>query len=458
MLLFGEQRNFALDTAHYVAACCSRRAGKSYGIAYKLLKKATEFPRSHCLYIVQSRETAKDIIWTPLLEMDHKLELGLRFRENDGNIILPNGSKILLKGASTKREAEKMRGDKYPIAVIDEAQAFGTSLMEYMIDEVLNPATIDYGDAGQICITGTPNAACAGFFYESTEGRKGGWSVHHWTLRDNPHLAVDQDQWLREERARRGWQEDHPKYLREYCGVWVRDAEGLVYRFSDGINTIDSFRPQAADDWEYVLGVDLGYNDPTAFVVLAYSESLGQAHVVTSWKESGLTPSRVAAEVEAMSRDFHFSRVVCDTGGFGKGYAEEMRQKHGIPIVPAQKRDKAAFVEMMNSDLASGILKIAADENEELIEEMRLLQWDIEKLDTTGKLLEDKRFHNHLCDAALYAWRDCFHHSEDWEETPPKRGTKEWAEAEERRADEATMKQYGSQNQSSWWEDGASAE
>ena len=453
-LLFGAQRRFVADPAHNVAACYSHHTSKSYKVAFKLLEKGFQFERSHCLYIVQSRETAKDIIWAPLQELDAKLELGLKFRENDGNVILPNGSKILLKGGGTKREVDKLRGGKHPLVVIDEAQGFGTVILDYLLEEVIEPATLDYGRDGQVMLTGTPNAACAGYFYEATHG-KHGWAVHHWTMVDNPHLP-DPEGWISAKQERNGWPDDHPKLLREYRGVWVRDAEGLVYRFNDLINTIPTFRPQDAPDWEYILGIDLGYNDPTAFVIVAYSEALGQAQVVSSYKESGLTPSRVAAEVESLLQDYRVSRVVADTGGFGKGYVEEMREKHGIPVLAAKKRDKAAFVEMMNSDLASGTLKIATDENQELIDEMRLLQWDVDKLESTGKLIEDGRFANHLADALLYAWREAYHHTDFREEEPPEVGSKQWwdeYEAEvERKMEERAMRS----GQEEWWEDGLS--
>lgn len=454
-LLFGEQLKFALDESHNIAACCSRRSGKTYGIAFKLLKKAHQFPGCYCLYIVQSRESAKDILWAPLLELNRRLELGLHFRENDGNVFLPNGSKILLKGAGNKREIDKLRGIKYPIAVVDEAQNFTTQHLEYLLNQVIEPSTLDYGKDGQVLITGTPNAACAGYFYEATAKGRHGWKTYKWTVRENPHIAADVDQFLEETLRRSNWPANHPQFLREYHGEWVRDAEGFVYRFKKEINTVSTFDPNLASDWDFMLGVDLGYNDPTAFVVLAYSEELGQAHVVESFKKRDLIPSKVAVEIELLMQRFRFSKIVCDTGGFGKGYAEELKQKHGMHVVPAKKRDKAAYVEMINSDLASGILKIAADENEELIEEMQLLQWNQQKLEDTGKLIEDSRTENHLCDGLLYAWRECMHHGDDWEANPPKPGTKEYEDAYEAELVERAKKRFASPEKD-WWDAPAS--
>jgi hypothetical protein len=64
----------------------------------------------------------------------------------------------------------------------------------------------------------------------------------------------------------------------------------------------------------------------------------------------------------------------------------------------------------MNSDLAAGYVKIACDDRsgmdesrEGLAEEWRELTW---KDDT--KMVENPLCSNHICDAALYSWRECF--------------------------------------------------
>ena len=443
--LFAPQQAFVEDKSLLKVACCSRRAGKSYAIAYALLAAGFKYPGSFPVYITMSRSDSKNILWPALADLDQKHNLGLSFKENSGEVALPNGSRILVRGGGSRREIDKLRGPKYPCAVVDEAQGFGSNLL-YLIDEVLEPATLDY--SGWISVTGTPNAACAGPFFDMATRPELGWSVHKWTLLDNPHIPHAAD-WLAKMKDRRGWDTAHPSYRREYKGEWVRDAEGLVFRYDESIHLIREFPREAANDWQYVLGIDLGYNDPTAFVVQAYSAATGRVVVVESHKESGLIPSAAAAEVEKYMARYPFVSIVADTGGFGKGYAEEWKQKYRIPVVAAQKTEKLGYIQMLNGDLSTGAMRIVGPSNRALAEEMSLLQWDSDKI-LDNRWVADDKFEDHLCDALLYGWRECKHHVNEWQVNAPKHGTKDyWRDLEDKMMDDAIK--ANSESDQPWW-------
>lgn len=449
-ILFGPQRAFVEDDNQFKIACCSRRAGKSTGIAYELVKAGLKYEREVIPYITLTRDTAKLIIWPALNLLDKQLGLGLEFKENTGDIVFPNKARIVLRGCDDRNQVEKLRGPRYPIAVIDEAQAF-PSFLEELIDDVLVPATVDFH--GQIMVTGTPNAACRGIFYEMCQGRlKNAWSQHNWTLRDNPHLR-DVDKWLASLRKRKGWTEQHPTYLREYCGQWVRDSSGLVYKVDENKNLVYGWEDDG--DWNYVLGIDLGFSSPTAFVVVAYSASRGEIVAVESYKESGLIPSAVAARVEQLMQIYDFESIVADSGGFGKGYVEEMKTTYGLPIQDADKAGKVFAIEALNGGFSSGAAKVDHSANADLWEELTLLQWKMDKLEH-GRFVEDvARFHNHLCDAFLYASSACHGWVMDYEQNPPKEGTLEWYQAREEAIEAADEEAYNRTKSALWWDDGA---
>ena len=447
--LFGPQRDFVQDTARLKAACCSRRAGKSYGIAFGLLRAGFKHPKSTPLYVVMSRSDAKNIIWPPLQHFNDAYNLGLVFRENDGDVVFPNGSKILLRGAGSRREIDKLRGPAYPAVNIDEAQGFGSDL-DYIIDDVAGPAVAQFED-GYIAVTGTPNAACAGAFHDIANREDSGWSVHGWTWRENTAIPEGRmASWVESVMKRRNWGPEHPTYLREYEGVWIRDAEGLVFEYRPALNLIPRFDERATHDWAYVLGIDLGFNDPSAFVVIAYSRARGEAVVVESYKEAGLYPSTAANRIERFLSKYPLDRIVADTGGLGKGYEQEWVQRFGLPVHAAQKVGKMGYIQLLNGDLASGRLKIAGDKNRKLIEEVSLLQWDADKL-LQGRWEADRKFDDHLSDALLYAWRECKHHNLVDELNAPVYGTDEyWGEEEERMFEEAVREQ--DESEKPWWE------
>lgn len=446
-LLFGPQKKFVEDMSRNKVAVCSRRAGKSYSIAFMLLTHAMKHERSINPYITLTRDSGKDILWPALHDLNDKLSLKLRFRENTGDIILPNKSKIIIRGADDRRQIEKLRGPKYPIAVVDEAQGFPHFLHD-LIEDVLEPATLDYD--GQIVVTGTPNSACAGAFYELTTQSEG-WSVHSWTLRENPHIPGVED-WLERKRKQKGWDDNHPTYLREYCGVWIRDASCLVFEYSPKLNLISEVPFEEADDWAFVLGIDLGFNDPTAFVVMAYSQDIRQAFVVESYKESGLIPSAVAARVESFLERYPFTRIVADTGGFGKGYAEEMKKRFAIPVVAAQKNNKQSYIELINGDFRTGGLQVCGDSNTALLEEVSLLQWDLDRMERGKMIMDRRRFQNHLCDAMLYAWRECAHHIGEFQiDDSAAYGSKAYWVREADRMEQAEMDRFEEESETPWW-------
>lgn len=422
--LFGEQKRFVLDRSRLALASCSRRAGKTHGIAWKLVDKGLEFPRSLLVYIHQARERAKDTLWPALQDLDTAYELGLRFKENTGEVILPNGSRIGLFGGGSKREFDKLRGIKSPLIGLDEAQGYPGPLLKYAFRDVLQPATMDYGKDGQIIMTGTPNAACAGAFYDLI--KTGEYPVYSWTCLDNPHLP-DVEAFLTDMAKQLGGR-GNPTFIREYLGQWVRDTAGLVFSLHPG-SIVPAFPSADADDWEYVLGVDLGWR-ATAFVVLAFSPTLEKVYVVESSVFAKLKTARIAATIERYTRQYNLYRVVVDAGGFGRTMAEDLQSTYGLPVTFAKKTKKAAGIERINSDLGAGVFHIVEEGNSDLVEEVKILQWDGDKL-AQNRFEFDDGFQDHLSDAMLYGYRECRHHDEDWETNAPVYGTDAWFQARE---------------------------
>ena len=159
----------------------------------------------------------------------------------------------------------------------------------------------------------------------------------------------------------------------------------------------------------------------------------------------------MAAHVEHLRGVYPFSRIVADTGGFGKGYAEEMKSRFSIPVFAAQKRQKASFIEHMNGDFRSGNIQICRDKNSDLIEEVGLLQWNLDAMERGKMMVDDRRFQDHLSDALLYAWRECRHHGEDFEYEGPTFGTRAYWEAEADRMEQEEVDRLDGDSETPWW-------
>jgi len=419
--LHPKQRAFVCDPARRKAALCSRRAGKSWGIAVWLLEGGYSDPGGLSVYIVRSKGDARRILWDETLRViSERYELNLWLREIDNQlmVVLPNGHKIWLAGCKDSSEMGKFRGPKYRRAVIDEAQEF--AFLGELVRASIRPALID--KHGELCVAGTPSPIPAGLFYVATTGDGGEkWSSHHWTIRDNPYLTQVEEE-LAEELKHYGGDATHPTFRREWLGEWVRDEGALVYPYNGQINAWNA-KELPHGEYQYAIGVDLGVTDSTAIVVACCRRGHPEVYVVDVWKREGLIPSTVAAHVERYLRDYPKSICVVDEGGLGKGYAEEMRRTYGLPVQPAEKSKKRAYQELVAGDLSAGVIKLDPRAARLLLDEIQILQWRPDRTE------EDPKFENHAADAFLYAVRALrpFYRPELEE---PKPGTEEWQRRE----------------------------
>jgi len=426
--LFSEQLRFVLDDSKFKTAYCSRRSGKSVAAAAMLVIAALENKGINALYITLNRLSAKRIIWRELLRFNREFHLGGRENASELSLQFPNGSTIYLSGAKDATEIEKFRGMHLKLTVIDEAQAFRSYLVD-LIDEILVPASYDYN--GQIVQIGTPNAACAGAFYDScfNRGRMQGWRVHRWTMTQNPFIklksGLDPEELIQQELKRKGLTEDDPGHQRENRGLWVRSIDTLVYK----IEYLRNVCTQVPDGLVYILGVDLGFEDADAISIVGYSPHDPTTYVVDCFTKNKMTISDLAKVVQTYIDRYDPVRCIIDGGGLGKKISEELQQRFGIPFESAEKTRKQEFIELMNDSLRTGRLQIL--EGLPLIEEMGLLQWSYNN--DGDKRTEDSRFPNHLCDATLYAWRESRAYAFQEKPAEVKPGSAAWGKLEEER-------------------------
>lgn len=394
-------------------------------------------PGRRSVYIALSRATARQIIWDGVLEpLSRRYGLNLKLTTRDGQLLVlhPNGSSLWIVGCADKTEIEKLRGQKYYRACIDEAQAFPDWLKD-LVEEVLEPALLDY--QGQLALTGTPSAVAAGYFWETTTGLRTGYNkLHHWTVRNNPH--VEGEAFLQAKLANNQWTETHPTFLREYLGEWCDDHSSLVYPFTNDNRWLPSEQDKEnpyglpAGEYRYVMGVDLGFSEAsrsTAFVLCASHVGQNRVYVLRSLTKTRMIPtdlalycSRVRAEVERITGGGGL-RIIVDEGGLGGGFSEQMR-RDGVPCEPAEKTKKRAFQEYVGGLIQQNVVQVHTTECSELLSCAAKLQWDPD----TGA--EDARFKaRHCLDGMLYAVRALWPRW-DVEAQLPKPGTKEHASYE----------------------------
>lgn len=204
-------------------------------------------------------------------------------------------------------------------------------------------------------------------------------------------------------------------------GMWVRDGQGLVYKFNWDTNIVEALPEEHG--WTFIHGIDLGSSEKkptTAFCIQAFHPDVLGVYTVYSERHQALTPTDIADRWKQLNAAWPAERTVVDTGGLGKGYLGEFQTRHGIPCQAAEKSNKLGYRKLANGDLSNGRAHIIAEDNTDLIEEFDNLPWN-EKGDDN-----ERGKPNHISDAWLYSWREARHWLSEEPVDGPAPGTAEF--------------------------------
>jgi hypothetical protein len=396
---FPKQNAFIEDPAQFIDAQCSRRAGKSSGLAIRFFRTMAKFPGATCIYLALTKDSARDIMWPIIEELNEKHGLGFRLSETRLTVTHPNGAKLQLYGADQKNFIKRLRGKKSPGIAIDEAQDFGTHL-QVLIDDIVTPMMIDFGQEAWLAITGTPGPVPNGTFFEITEQKKQGYSHHSWVVNDNPYVP-DPEIFIQSLIKKRGWDANHPTLLREWRNKWVLDLESLWVRYKSTINDFVDLPPQFKS-WQYILAIDIGFKDSDALAVLAFCDNDPCTYLIEEVITEKQDITALVAQIKALQANYVFSKITMDAGALGKKIMEEIIVRHQIHIEAADKTRKQENIELLNDALRLGRFK--ARKNSRFAQDSYLIQIDWDKC-TPDKIVIKKTPHSDIIDAVLYGFK-----------------------------------------------------
>lgn len=448
--LFDKQLDFVEDPSPYKVAVCSRRSGKTTACAAHLIHTAINKPNSNSLYITLTRDTAKKLVWKELRRINREHELKGKENETELSILFPNGSTIFCSGCLNATEIEKFRGMALNLCYIDECQSFREYIRE-LIDDIIAPALIDYN--GTLALIGTPGPIPTGFFHECAVEQEA-WSKHKWTMWDNPHLplksGVPTQTLLERELKRRGVTAESPSIRREYFGEWVLDSDSLLLHYDNIRNDFSNL--QSATKYNYILGIDVGFEDSDALAVLAWSESDPNTYLVKEVITAKSDITTLANQIKELQKEFDISKMVMDMGGLGKKIGEELIRRFLIPVEAADKTRKMENYALLDDALRTSMFKAKKDSR--FAKETYLVEIDRDK--TTPEAIKvSTRFHSDIIDAVLYAFKVSYGYTyKPPEPEKPKWGTKEWADAQAKGMFEAELEAMQQQSEYNKWLNG----
>ncbi len=391
------------------------------GLAYRFFKTMEKYPKSQCIYLGHTRDSAKGAIWPVLQEINEKYGLGCTFLESKLQMKHPNGATLIILGADMANYIKRLRGRKFPGIAIDESQDF-SSHIESLVDDVLTPSISDYTD-GWLAITGTPGPVPQGYFFDVTVQKKYGFSLHGWTLYENPNMP-DPQAFVADLKQRKGWPDDNPTLQREWLNKWVLDLDALWIRYKADQNHYTEL--PKGHKWNHVMGVDIGFKDADAIAVLAWSETSPQTYLVHEQIDRKQGISDLVQQIDRLQKQYDVYKIVMDEGGLGKKIGEEIRRRFACPLEPADKANKQDNVEFLNDDLRLG--KFMAKSASRFAQDSYMVRIDWDK-STPKRIILKAGFHSDIIDAVLYAFRESYAFTHKPEAPKLQYGSREWAEA-----------------------------
>jgi hypothetical protein len=400
---------------------CSRRSGKSYVAAVLLIDLSLEQDGHNALYLTQSSEDTREIIWRLVVALNDEYQLGGETNETRLEITFPNGSFVRFAGCKDHAEARRrIKGRRWHFVIIDEGQNF-PDYLEMMVEAGLIPTLMGKGGKGRIMMMGTPSEIPGIGYYEKAV-LEGGWTVYHWTIRENEALdQAEVEAYLAERAAKLG--PTSAIHLREDLGERpAPDASsGLVYTYARALNdpslrgylvevvaTENGTRydyPDLTGRWHVGIGMDLGFaRDHTAMVAIGVNEDApGMAFLL----EEFLAPLRlqtpgVAARLEELIERWVPEDIRCDEGALGVQLADQLRgEPFSLPVNPAEKLHELAQADALNTALVTGRLLLSPSSR--AAADMGRVRWD-PKYRERGKRKEALRPHSDVLPSCRYIW------------------------------------------------------
>ncbi|HEY6875562.1 MAG TPA: hypothetical protein VI384_04310 [Candidatus Dormibacteraeota bacterium] len=399
----GHARQLAMirDAALYMIVLCSRRAGKTYGLACLALLTALAGPRRNVLYIGLSKPHARKFLWNevwcPLLD---GLKVPHKRLEDEMTTTFPNGSVMYVSGTDDVRHIESFLGNRLDLAIVDESQSQSDAVLVPLTTRILPNALLDNMDRpGKLVMAGTIPEVNAGRFMEVWN--EGKWSKHNWSRFENPHLRNQPAALAAYLLANPGLTEASPEVQREWFGRFAFDLNATAYRFSPALNGydaqpaawLDAARaelesvgvpiasmlaavPMAGIEY-FSAALDPGSVDRAALEVSGWGRGSQKVQHVFEWatpRKANVSWGQMGLVCGIVQRRFRPGWWFYDAGS-SKNELDVFRRDHNIPVIKAaEKSDLPGQVRRNNGLLTEG--KLLVMNGSALAEDYTKARWD----------------------------------------------------------------------------------
>jgi phage terminase large subunit len=182
------------------------------------------------------------------------------------------------------------------------------------------------------------------------------------------------------------------EFEQEYMASFA-SFEGQIYSYN-AENTVDY---DIGDGHEVFGGIDVGYKDPTAFVVIVYKPSDDCYHVVDEYLESEATTAKHAVAFTELINKWSIETIFIDSAA--PQFASDLAYLYDIPTIKA-KKDVLPGIAFVQTLVEQNRLKVAAHCKHTLAT-LDQYRWDTKENLQREKPLHDE--YSHMADALRYA-------------------------------------------------------
>mgnify|MGYP001393798299 FL=1 len=366
----------------FVCAAISRRQGKTY-IANIIGQLVSLVPSSNILIMSPNYALSQisfDLQRTLIKHFD--LEV-VRDNAKDKVIEISNGSTIRMGSVN---QVDSCVGRSYDLIIFDEA-ALADGKDAFNV--ALRP-TLDKDNSKAIFIS-TPrgrNNWFAEFFDRGFIDDFPEWISIKASYKSNPRMSETDIAEARKSMSEAEFRQEYEADFNTYEGqVWDFKYEECVGSYQD-INL---------EGFDVFAGLDVGYRDPTAFCVVAYSWEEEKFFVLDEYFDSERTTEHHAMEIRRMIDKWDHDYIYIDSAAQQTRF--DFAQNYDISTVNAKK------------SILDGIGHVAGvvDNNRLMVDqkcEEVLLSLDQYQWDPNPNLMKEKPKHNrasHMADALRYA-------------------------------------------------------
>ena len=370
----------------FIVACISRRLGKTY-ISNIIGNLVCLYPNSHVL-IISPNYNLSSISWEVQQSFLKKFDIALvRSNAKDRIMELENGSTIRMGSIS---QVDSVVGRSYDLIIFDESALSNGGRDAFNVQ--LRP-TLDKPNSKAIFIS-TPRGKNFFFDFFNYGGVLDEWiSIKaDWTENDrasekdinNAALTMSNAEWR---------QEYYAEFTVMQGKIYNLPAECIVSKDVVGVPSYSGIGKQLVRQ-DVIIGIDLGFRDPTAIVV-GVTDGYSW-HIIDCWEDNGKTTSQYAQVLQDYVDKYDVDFVYIDSANQQMKY--DFAVEYDIFCINA-KKDVLLGLGYCQGLVENSLVTIDPSCTK-LIEVMGYYAWDLRPGLTKEKPIHDK--HSHTADAFRY--------------------------------------------------------